>query len=1148
MSPPRPGRPLSSAAMPRLEREKAHAAMPRVDGALVPRRVVHPFAFAGHLPFVLWLVPRWRPRRIVELGVHTGNSLFAFAQAAAELRADGHPCEVFGIDTWQGDEHSGRYGEGIFETVSRVAKADHPEGLELVRSTFDDAVARFEPGSIDLLHIDGFHTYDAVRHDFESWRDRLSDRSVVLLHDVCVTDRADFGVHRFWEEIRRSHPHATFTHAHGLGVLFTGTKLGVLERRVVETLVSAEAFPAFAESMATLGRLLVAAPESAPEAFAPEAPDPVRHLRGDLAAMAGMLGAMREEAAAQERRQRDQAEAIASLRGELAAAEARREQADRDAEQALRAELESASRDRERLQAEALAQSSRASAAEARAVEATAAADALRDEIDALREARAALEAELAAAQIASAAERTRAAEAIEDRRREAADLRRTLRIAEQRSGDLAESLREGLSRLGSLVETCERLAGEAASERAASGRLRDALDAALHERRALEERVGGLESLVEALRRSTSWRLTAPLRWIARGFRREPGEPRAVAAPTRPAKPSLWRAIAHRVRRPSTLLRSGRRAIEILRREGPGGVARAIGIARQRSAAGGLAAADLETFRRTPRTAPLASGSRDPIAAGSVPGGSLVSIVVPVFDTPPSVLREAIDSVRRQTWANWELLLVDDASTAAPVAAILAEAAASDPRIRALRRETNGGISAATNDGLAAASGAWVAFLDHDDLLEPGAIEACVRALEAAGGDVAYTDQVTVDAEGRPVWAFRKPSWSPTHLRHVMYVGHLLVVRRSLAAEAGGFRSEHDGVQDFEFMLRLGERTDRVVHVPKLAYRWRAIEGSLAAASDAKQGISEKQARAVQAHLDRVGVPGRASPDPRHPHRCRIEPALATRPRVSIVIPTKDQPEHIRACLDSIHERTRWPDLEVVLVDTGTTDPRALAAMRKHPARIVAFDRPFNFSAACNAGAAAATGSILVFLNNDTEVITPEWLDHLVLHLVDEGVGAAGPLLLYPDGTVQHAGVVLGPRGTADHVMRGFPADSDGYAGSLSTPREVSAVTGACLAIRRETFERVGGFREAYGTHYQDVDLCLRLRRAGLRIVCTPEARLHHHESPSRGSAYDFLDRLLLLDTWGDAIAAGDPYYPAACSLERLDYSVDPARAEALA
>jgi O-antigen biosynthesis protein len=199
---------------------------------------------------------------------------------------------------------------------------------------------------------------------------------------------------------------------------------------------------------------------------------------------------------------------------------------------------------------------------------------------------------------------------------------------------------------------------------------------------------------------------------------------------------------------------------------------------------------------------------------------------------------------------------------------------------------------------------------------------------------------------------------------------------------------------------------------------------------------------------------------------------------------------------------------------------------------------RPYNFAGAATAGAAAARGEILVFLNNDTTVISPDWLEHLAFHLAAADVGAVGPLLIYPDGSVQHAGVVLGARGTADHVMRRFPADADGYAGSLSCPREVSAVTGACLAIRRDVLDRVGGWNELYATHYQDVDLCLRLGHAGLRCLFTPDVRLVHHESPTRGDRYDFLDRLLLVDTWRDVLAAGDPAYPAACSLERLDYS----------
>jgi GT2 family glycosyltransferase len=272
------------------------------------------------------------------------------------------------------------------------------------------------------------------------------------------------------------------------------------------------------------------------------------------------------------------------------------------------------------------------------------------------------------------------------------------------------------------------------------------------------------------------------------------------------------------------------------------------------------------------------------------------------------------------------------------------------------------------------------------------------------------------------------------------------------------------------------------------------------------------------------------------------ITPRLVRFPKVSIVIPTKDRPDLLGPCLDSVLG-SRYPDLEIVVVDTGTTDAGAVEILRSRPVRVVPFTSGFNFSAASNAGAAAATGEVLVFLNNDTTVISPDWLEHLVFHLLVADVGAVGPLLLYPDGSVQHAGVVLGARGTADHVMRRFPADADGYAGSLSCPREVSAVTGACLAIRRDAFVRIGGWNELYATHYQDVDLCLRLRRAGLRIIFTPDARLTHHESPSRGDRYDLLDRLLLIDTWKDELAAGDSAYPAACSLERLDYSPrDPA------
>jgi GT2 family glycosyltransferase len=257
------------------------------------------------------------------------------------------------------------------------------------------------------------------------------------------------------------------------------------------------------------------------------------------------------------------------------------------------------------------------------------------------------------------------------------------------------------------------------------------------------------------------------------------------------------------------------------------------------------------------------------------------------------------------------------------------------------------------------------------------------------------------------------------------------------------------------------------------------------------------------------------------------------------VIVPTKDAPQHLGRCLRSLYGRSTYPNFGVVLVDTGTRNRDALRLFDEYPVDVLPFDGVFNFSRVNNLAVEHADGEVLVFLNNDTEVETPGWLEALVSLAEQDDVGAVGPLLLYPNGTVQHAGVVLGLRGTADHIMRGFPRDVDGYAGSLSCAREVSAITGACLAMRRGLFGEIGGFDEHYGTHYQDVDLCLRLRDYGRRNVFTPRATLLHDEGVTRGSRYDHLDRALFLDRWGRTISAGDPYYNPGLSLSGADYRV---------
>jgi GT2 family glycosyltransferase len=541
-----------------------------------------------------------------------------------------------------------------------------------------------------------------------------------------------------------------------------------------------------------------------------------------------------------------------------------------------------------------------------------------------------------------------------------------------------------------------------------------------------------------------------------------------------------------------------------------------------------------------TPSVLTLTGSSVGEVSHDTFSYSPLISIVVPVYDTPAALLEKMIVSVQRQAYENWELCLVDDASPRAHVRPLLEQAAARDPRIRVTFRASNGNISAATNTGIALARGEFVAFLDHDDELTPEALLEVVRLLnDEPDTDVVYTDQDKIDLDDRPSEPFYKPAWSPAYLESVMYVGHLLVVRASVLADVGGCDGTFDGVQDFELMLRLGEATKKIRHLPKILYHWRMIPGSIASDVSAKNGIVDLQRKAVQAHLDRLGLKAIATTVGTS-HRVRVVPAPRSHePLVSILIPSKDHPELIGPCLASLFEKTTYKTFEVIVGDNETSDPEALRLFDRYPVTRVPLPGKFCFAAFNNRMAEKARGDYLLLLNNDTEVVQPDWLETLMLYAEQEDVGAVGPMLLYGDGTVQHAGVILGPRGTADHVMRGFPGDSDGYAGSLQAAREVTAVTGACLLVRRDHFMACGGLNETFGRHYEDVDFCLRLRRLGLRNIFVGGARMVHHESKSRGSYYDFTDRVLLLDHWESWIQRGDPYYNPSFDPERVDYSV---------
>jgi GT2 family glycosyltransferase len=534
-----------------------------------------------------------------------------------------------------------------------------------------------------------------------------------------------------------------------------------------------------------------------------------------------------------------------------------------------------------------------------------------------------------------------------------------------------------------------------------------------------------------------------------------------------------------------------------------------------------------------------LISSLRRLISVGKPPASrARISIITPTWNTKPEWFFGLAISILKQRFLDWEWCVVDDCSSRTGFHALFS-VLADVPNVRIAKLEESKGISGATNVGLQMSTSEFVCCVDHDDVLTCDALELCIDDLDK-GFDAVYTDSDKIDEQGRTSEPFHKPDWSPEYFRGVMYVGHLLCVRRSLALSIGGFDSHFDGVQDYDFFLRFSELTNRIQHVPQIAYHWRTVPGSVAAEVDAKGDLGRLQRESVQLHLDRLKLSAQAERGD-YPHRVKIVPKpRRSRPKVSVIIPTRNSADILHRCLYTLFSKTRYPDFEVICVDNDTTDPRALVEMRDAPVERILFAGAFNYSKANNLGVKHSSGEYLVFMNNDIEVLTPDWIDHFLYYAEQPDVGAVGGLLLFPDGTVQHAGVVLGCRGTADHVMRQIPP-SDGYAGSLSCAREVSAVTAACLMISRAMYEAVGGFNEHFFTHYQDVDLCMKIRQRGKRIIFTPHARFVHHESLSRGKYYDLVDRNLLLDYWEPLIKKGDPYYNPNFNVDTLDYALRP-------
>lgn len=484
-------------------------------------------------------------------------------------------------------------------------------------------------------------------------------------------------------------------------------------------------------------------------------------------------------------------------------------------------------------------------------------------------------------------------------------------------------------------------------------------------------------------------------------------------------------------------------------------------------------------------------------------------SVVTAVYDPPVAALREMIDSVLAQSEPSWELVLVDDRSPDAAVRDVLEAAAREDPRVRFTARQENGGIVAASNDAIDLARGEFLVFVDHDDLLTPDALARVAEELDAhPDADYVYSDEDKIGPGGALYDVFRKPTWSPERLRGQMYTSHLSVMRTDLVREVGALRPGFDGSQDHDLALRVTERAREVRHIPEVLYHWRAVEGSAAADLEAKPYAWEAGRRAVDEHLQRSGLRARAELGP-FPGTYRVVRRPLGTPLVSIVIPTRggsglvwgDERVFVVEAVRSVLRYAGYPRFEIVVVYDTPTPPAVLDELRRiggDRVRLVEFDQPFNFSAKCNVGFLHSRGDVVVMLNDDTEVRSAEFLDRLIAPLDEEDVAATGAHLSFEDGTLQHGGHIYFD-GEMGHAW--FGQSSDGGVGfsALAIAREVSGLTAACLALRREVYEEVGGFTEALPGNFNDVDFSLKLRGTGRRLVWLPDVQAYHFESRTR-------------------------------------------------
>ena len=993
-------------------------------------------SWVGHVPFGSWLVSELKPNVIVELGTHKGLSFLTFCESIKENKLSSN---AYAIDTWKGDHQAGYYGDEIYNELKEYVDENYFGFAHLLRKTFDEASYEFENNSVDLLHIDGLHTYEAVKHDFEVWFPKLSDKAVVIFHDTSET-KDDFGVYKFWNEILKNYPGFEFKFWHGLGVLLVGNVRNNYLESLSENNSNNSEFSLFNfifENLANDLRIKYEREEL--EKILNNEVTYARNLENRIRGDESTLNLLHEE---KNKFFDDNIKLINDLNEEI---------------------------DKNNLLTENFKK--------------------------------------------------------IEDENRVLNDLINKVYLS--KSWRITKTFRNSADIL--------------------RGKGYNGNKVRFNERWYLKNNIDVKNSGMNPYEHYINFgkkegRKGAPDTLIVTSYK----------------KLKITKNIYCELRnRNIKFIEIIKKTSDILKNSGINGLKEKIRTFNK------IKFDDIEKkyedWIKYYDTISLKDKLEIIKQIESLKYRPLFSILMPVYNTDPFFLRQALDSIINQIYENWELCIADDNSTNIEVKKILKEYEEKDNRIKIVYREENGHISRASNSALDLVVGEYTALMDHDDLLPSHALYMIVNELNKCGCtiDLIYTDEDKIDGDNKRYDPYFKMDWNETLIYSQNFVAHLGVYRTSILKKIGGFRDGFEGSQDYDMLLRFLKETNsnKILHIPHILYHWRIFKGNSTFSTDNHKVSDTSAYKALSEHFNDVNKNVEILQIEDFPGSWRIKKNISDfYPKVSLIIPTRDRFEILKNCVDGLNNNTDYDDFEIIIVDNESKEKATLEyfnEIREIPrVKILRIEGEFNYSKLNNLAVKEAKGKYLVFMNNDLEIINSYWLKEMISTFYDSNIGIVGAKLYYKNDKIQHAGCVTGIYGVAGHIHRHWDKKSPGYFGRLLLQHEVSAVTGACLAISKEIFEEVSGFdEEKLKVSYNDVDLCLKVKNKGYKIIFNPNIELYHLESISRGQDIEKEKRELnrterreMISRYGKNLKY-DPYYNPNLSLdnEDLTYSFEP-------